>query len=153
MRRIAIFVMVLSIAGLCSSCATLLFRGSTEEISVNSDPPGATATLDNGETTVTPFSITVPRRSDVHFHFSKPGYESVDFSDDAEPQPQYFYPDLLVLFIPLVAETDAWTGAEFEHQESEVFVHLDSKEPVSAVTAGRSTASQSPTGADIGKGN
>jgi hypothetical protein len=152
MRKIALIVIALGIAGLCSACATLLFRGSTEEISVNSDPPGATTTLDDGETEVTPFSITVQRHDDVHFHFSKPGYKSVEVSDDAEPQTQYLFLDLLIPIPPLAPFIDTGTGAIFEHRRSQVFAHLDPKQPT-AGTVGGSTAAQSLTNPDPVKGN
>src|SRR4029077_13653431 len=66
-----------------SSCL-LLFQGTTEEIGVTSDPPGATVTLNNGETKVTPFTITVPREKDLQLHFSKVGYQSSDLVDNSQ---------------------------------------------------------------------
>jgi hypothetical protein len=49
-------------------------HGTTEEITINSDPPGATAALSDGRTGTTPFTITVPPNQDLQIHFSKAGY-------------------------------------------------------------------------------
>ncbi len=104
------------------SCA-LVSHGRTEEIAVTSDPPGATATLANGETHVTPFTITVPREQDLQFHFSKPGYQSADIIDDSRIEGGYLAADLLILFIGW--PVDGATGAYFEHQEPSIMVRLD----------------------------
>lgn len=62
MNRISVIVVATALLGTCS-CASLL-QGTTEQVTVTSDPPAATATLSNGETHVTPFTMTVPRQQD-----------------------------------------------------------------------------------------
>src|SRR5271163_4870548 len=105
-----------------SSCA-LLFQGTTEEINVASDPPGATVTLNDGETKVTPFSITVPRQKDLQFHFSKPGYQSADVADNSQVEFGYMTADFIPLMLPW--SIDAAAGAGFAHQQASVTAHLD----------------------------
>jgi hypothetical protein len=107
---------------LLSSCA-LITQGSTEEISVNSEPPGATVTLSSGETRVTPFSIVVPRKQDLQLHFSKPGYQSTDLSDDSRIEPGYVAAGMIPFMIPWAI--DASSGAGFAHQQTSVTGHLD----------------------------
>jgi hypothetical protein len=113
-------VLVVSSMWICS--CLLLFQGTTEDVNVASDPPGATVVLNDGETKVTPFSITVPREKDLQFHFSKHGYQSADVSDNSRVEPESF-----VDFFPLVLPwaVDASAGAGFEHQQTSVTVHLD----------------------------
>jgi hypothetical protein len=120
-RVAAVLVFALSSVGACS-CG-LLFQGTTEEINVASDPPGATVTLNDGETKVTPFSITAPREKDLQFHFSKPGYQSADVVDNTQVEPGYLVADTIPLLLPWAI--DASAGAGFAHQQTSVTAHLD----------------------------
>jgi hypothetical protein len=104
-----------------SSCL-LLFQGTTEEIQVTSEPPGATVTLNNGETRVTPFTMTVPRNRDLQLHFSKTGYQSIDLIDGSQVEPAIFV-DLFPLMLPWAI--DAGAGAGFAHQQTSLSAHLD----------------------------
>ena len=108
-------------AGVCS-CA-LIFQGTTEEINVASDPPGATVTVNDGETKVTPFSMTAPREKDLQFHFSKPGYQSADVADNSQVEGGLLIFDVIPLMIPW--SIDAAAGAGFAHQQTTVTAHLD----------------------------
>src|SRR5271163_2243745 len=105
-----------------SSCA-LLFQGTTEEINVASEPPGATVTLNDGGTKVTPFSITAPRQQDLQFHFNKPGYQSADVADNSKIEPGYMAADLFPFLLPW--SIDAASGAGYDHQQTTVTAHLD----------------------------
>ena len=113
---------VVACVGVCS-CA-LIFQGTTEEINVASDPPGATVTLNDGETKVTPFSMTAPREKDLQLHFTKPGYQSADLADNSQVEG-----GLLLIFdvIPLMIpwSIDAAEGAGFAHQQTTVTAHLE----------------------------
>jgi hypothetical protein len=119
-RVLGAFVAV-CLVSVCS-CA-LIFQGTTEEIDVASDPSGAAVTLNDGETKVTPFSITVPREKDLEFHFSKPGYQSADITDDSQVEPGYLAADIFPLMLPWAV--DASEGAGFAHQQTSVTAHLD----------------------------
>ena len=116
------FAFALASAAGISSCA-LLTQGTTEEINVSSEPPGATVTLNSGETKVTPFSIVVPREQDLQFHFSKPGYQSADVSDNSKVEAGYMAADIIPLMLPWAI--DASNGAGFAHQQTSVTAHLD----------------------------
>jgi hypothetical protein len=115
------FLFISSSLAVCS-CA-LILQGRTEKIAVNSDPPGALVTLSDGETKVTPFSITVPRNQDLQFHFSKPGYQSTDVSDNSQVEGAYGAVDIIPLMIPWAI--DGSTGAPYKHQQSSVTARLD----------------------------
>jgi hypothetical protein len=99
-----------------------LFQGTTEQIGVTSDPPGATVTLNNGETRVTPFTITVPREKDLQLHFSKDGYQSTDLVDNSQVEGLIIV-DVIPLMIPW--GIDASAGAGFAHQQTSLYAHLD----------------------------
>lgn len=114
-------MLALSSIAICS-CG-LIFQGTTETISVESDPPAATVTMDNGVTMTTPFTINVPREQDLNFHFSKPGYQSVNLSDNSRVEPLVLIVDTIPLMIPWAI--DAGTGAGFVHQRSFVRARLD----------------------------
>jgi hypothetical protein len=120
-RVLCALMFVAGVAGICS-CG-LIFQGTTEEINVMSEPAGATVTLNDGETKVTPFSMTVPREKDLQFHFSKPGYQSTDVTDDSQVEGGYMTLDLIPLLIPW--SIDAAAGAGFAHQQTTVVAHLD----------------------------
>ena len=121
----AIAILILCCAALMSSCA-LIFQGSTEEVSVQSDPPGATVTLNSGTTYTTPFTMTVNREQDLELHFAKPGYQSVDISDPSHVEAGYLMIDSIPLLIPWAV--DGSSGAGFEHQQAALRVHLDPNE-------------------------
>jgi len=120
MNRITVIVVAAALLGTCS-CASLL-HGTTEQVTVMSDPSGATATLSNGGTHVTPFTMAVPRQQDLQFHFSKPGYQSTDVADDSHIEGGYLAADF---FTFIGWPIDAATGAYFAHQQSTVIAHLE----------------------------
>ncbi|MGB8414464.1 MAG: hypothetical protein WCE23_16735 [Candidatus Binatus sp.] len=120
-RIAAALIFAVGSVGACS-CG-LLFQGTTEEINVASDPPGATVTLSDGETKVTPFSMTAPREKDLQFHFSKPGYQSADLSDNSRVEPGFLMADAIPFLLPWAI--DASAGAGFAHQQTSVTAHLD----------------------------
>lgn len=117
-------ILVLAVAastlGVCS--CMLLFQGTSEEVTVSSDPPGATVTLNNGETRVTPFTITVPRKQDLQLHFSRAGYQSADLVDGSQVEGMIVV-DIFPFMIPWAI--DASAGAGFAHQQTALYAHLD----------------------------
>jgi hypothetical protein len=76
LRLAFVFVAVLSTA-LFSGCATVT-RGTTEQITVQSEPSGAAVRLSNGFTGITPATFTVPRKGDLMVTVTKEGYETAD---------------------------------------------------------------------------
>ena len=133
LRAIAVAASAL---GLCS--CLLLFQGTTEQIGVASDPPGATVTLNNGETRVTPFTITVPREKDLQLHFSKAGYQSTDLVDNSQVEGLIIV-DVIPLMIPW--GIDASAGAGFAHQQTSLYAHLDPAAAAASDSPSRSATS------------
>jgi PEGA domain len=123
--------------GVCS--CMLLFQGTSEEVTVTSEPPGATVTLNNGETRVTPFTITVPRKQDLQLHFSKAGYQSADLVDGSQVEGLIVI-DVIPLMIPWAV--DASAGAGFAHQQTALYAHLD---PVAGAGGDAQSISDAPS--------
>ena len=134
-------VLLVAICTMSASCA-LIFQGSTEEITVTSEPPGATVTLNTGETKTTPFTMTVPRNQDLQLHFQKAGYQPVNIADNSRVEPIAIIVDGIPLMIPWAV--DASAGAGYEHQQSTVAAHLTPETGASPTNASDSGAT-SPT--------
>jgi hypothetical protein len=120
-----------------SSCATL-FQGTHEEIMVESDPPGAQVSVNDGRNGTTPYSMKVGRDDDVNIHVSKPGYSSTDISDESHMEWGYFISDFF--FTGLIGlAVDGLDGAMFYHNQTMVSAHL---EPIYAQSDQSSAASR-----------
>jgi len=61
-----------AIASLCASCATIT-RGTSEQIQIVSDPPGAEARTSMGFVCVTPCTLQAGRKDEFTVTVSKPG--------------------------------------------------------------------------------
>jgi len=77
MKQARAFALLAVVALFSSGCATIT-RGSTEVLVIDTDPPGAAATLSSGHNCKTPCSIELKRKNNVHVKIEKEGYESVD---------------------------------------------------------------------------
>jgi hypothetical protein len=117
----------------------LLFQGTSEEVTVTSEPPGATVTLNNGETRVTPFTITVPRKQDLQLHFSKAGYQSADLVDGSQVEGLTVV-DVIPLMLPWAVDVSA--GAGFAHQQTALYARLD---PVAGASGDAQSVSDTPS--------
>jgi len=105
------------------SCATL-FQGTNEEIAITSHPSGAAATISDGRSGLTPFSIHTKRSEDIQVHFSKPGYQAYDVSDVSHAQWGYVVSD--IFFTGLIGlGVDGMDGAMFYHSQQMVSAHLE----------------------------
>lgn len=67
---------VVLVLALLSGCATIT-RGTSESFVIETDPPGAAATLTNGMSCTTPCSLKVKRRGDFVVTLEREGYEPV----------------------------------------------------------------------------
>jgi hypothetical protein len=121
-RTICISLCFSVIVFTCTSCATL-FEGTTEEIQLASDPSGATATINDGASGTTPYSLEQYRNRDLQIHFSKPGYQSQEISDTSHVQWGYLVSD--IFFTGLIGlAVDGLDGAMFAHSQQMVAAHL-----------------------------
>ena len=105
---------------------------------VESDPPGAQVSVNDGRNGTTPYSMKVGRDDDVNIHVSKPGYSSTDISDESHMEWGYFISDFF--FTGLIGlAVDGLDGAMFYHNQTMVSAHL---EPIYAQSDQSSAASR-----------
>ena len=82
MKKLAIYI--LAVCSLIStSCATLL-KGTKDEITVVSDPPGAEVTANQSQEGATPVTFIVPSKEDLNISVTKAGYQEEDLQDPAK---------------------------------------------------------------------
>lgn len=112
-----------------SGCATML-KGTTDQITVISDPPGAQVTSNSSPVGVTPVSFTVPSKDDLNLQVSKPGYESANMQNQATFRWGYEIWAFLAYIIPGIV--DCADGAAWGHDNLVMTTHL---EPVAAASA------------------
>ena len=116
MRR---FVAAGLLGGALSGCATLL-TGTTESVSINTDPLGAKVELSNGSTCVTPCNIAVPKKGTLQVTLRKEGCRTYTTA---------LIPTISGTGIVLGGLIDYGTGAVYHHQPNPLFVHLDCEAP------------------------
>ncbi len=63
------------VAMMTTGCATVVHLGSNEELSVSSEPSGATVVIDGTERGVTPLATKVERKKDHAVVLTKEGFE------------------------------------------------------------------------------
>jgi len=80
--KFAPLILLTAVSSLCG-CATLT-RGTTENLSIQTEPAGATATLSSGHMCKTPCVIELKRKNNVHVKLEKSGYETVDTDVNSE---------------------------------------------------------------------
>ena len=111
--RIALFLSVTSL--LLAGCATMI-RGTEEQISVNTNPPGAKLEFSNGQSCETPCSIKAKRNQSLQITISK---------DDCGTQTATMIPTLGGSGVILGGLVDYGTGAVYDLQPNPLTVTLD----------------------------
>ncbi len=71
MNRTIAAAAVLTLA--LSGCIATTFRGTEEDLAVNTEPPGAAVQISDGETCTSPCSVRLPRNRAVEVKASKDG--------------------------------------------------------------------------------
>jgi hypothetical protein len=110
-----------AIASLCASCATVT-RGTTEQIQIVSDPPGAEARTSMGFVCTTPCTLQAGRKDEFTVTFSKPGYQPAEVTVTTKVNPgggAAFAGNVLVGGLVGMA-ADASTGAGLDHYPNPV---------------------------------
>ena len=131
MKKFVTVSIFISTIVLVSGCATVI-RGSSEDISINSQPSGAAVRLSTGQTCNTPCTLDVARKGDVTANFSKEGYESfetaIPSSIDGGALAGFTF--LNLLFIPIINDiVDYNARANYSRKPNPVGVTLvESKE-------------------------
>ena len=107
-----------------SGCATIM-NGTTQSISVSSDPEGANAKSDNGEICSTPCSLVLPRNNSHLITIEKEGYDP-EKARITSGLSGWFWGNLLFWGL-LVAVVDLISGSGFALSPGNVSVSLQKK--------------------------
>jgi hypothetical protein len=124
--RIVGIVALCAVAGGCASVT----RGTTENLTIVSTPPGAEATvsgLDNPTACVTPCTVVVKRNADVSVSFAKEGYEPqvVQLTKEIPAAGAAGFAGNVIVGGLVGMGVDAVTGAATDHKPNPVEVTLE----------------------------
>jgi hypothetical protein len=133
---------VLAIVAVCATlggCASVT-RGTTENISISSTPPGAQAEvtgLDNPTACVTPCVVVAKRNAEISVTVSKEGYESqtVALTKEVVGAGAAGFAGNVLLGGVIGAGVDAYNGAAMDHKPNPVTVTLEPAAPHHPVPA------------------
>jgi hypothetical protein len=125
-------VFAMAALGLLAGCASIT-RGTTDQVQILSEPPGANVQTSLGHACLTPCLLSIPRKDVFTVSFSKPGFHPVQFAVVKRVPPEGaagFAGNILIGgVVGMVA--DATTGAAYDHCPNPVAVRLTpSREPV-----------------------
>jgi hypothetical protein len=119
---------MLSIA-LMSGCATII-TGSSQEMSFQSSPDGATVTVDGRIIGKTPTTVRLDKKSGQSVIFTKDGYEPLTMQLATRMQPWFF--GNIVIGGLLGSTTDGVSGAIHEYSPNQYMVTLQPQKLESA---------------------
>jgi PEGA domain len=115
-----------------SSCATML-KGTSDEITVVSDPSGAEVSVNDADKGPTPLTFTVPSKQDVNVTVAKAGYQPENLQDPVSFRWGYEAWAFLAYIIPMVV--DLSDGAAWGHDHLTMTAHLEpNSQPASAAS-------------------
>lgn len=119
MSKVGISIVIALLSMGLSSCATMI-RGTEQQLSIDSQPLGAKATLSNGQSCITPCSMKLKRDQSVLITYSKPGCKSAQLS---------VYPTLAGAGVIMGGLIDYGTGAVYNLTPNPATVLLDCNYP------------------------
>jgi hypothetical protein len=125
MSKLIRAIAAIGIALPCASCATIT-RGTSEQLQILSEPPGAEARTSMGYVCTTPCTFSVGRKDEFVVTISKPGYETVEVAVTTKVNPggtAAFAGNVLIGGVVGMA-ADASTGAGLDHFPNPVEVEL-----------------------------
>lgn len=124
----------MALATLCANCATVT-RGTTSQVQIYSEPPGADVATSLGHRCTTPCTLTIDRKSEFTVSMSKDGFKPVQMpvrTQIAGSGAAGFAGNILLGgVVGMVA--DAATGATLEHAPNPVSANL---QPLAPLTRG-----------------
>ncbi len=136
-------VELLALVTVASGCGTFVY-GSTEQIPIVSDPPGAAVTVDANSVGDTPLTVTLSRKNEHKIRVEKSGYIPYETTTETTPNtralwidyiPSTILPPLLILF----GFGDYGTGATYKIVPDRVDAHL-----VAAASASSTSSNAQP---------
>ncbi|MFB0564503.1 MAG: PEGA domain-containing protein [Candidatus Aminicenantaceae bacterium] len=121
MKKSISILIIFSLFLLSTSCATL-FKGTTEEVNLNSNPVGAEIWIDGKLMGKTPIAFTLESKKTYVIEFRLPGYEPRTVNLTHHIGAGWIILDVLGGLIPVVI--DAVTGAWYSFDEKNVNIQL-----------------------------
>lgn len=115
---------------LCAGCATVT-RGTTEQVQIISEPPGADARTSLGHQCETPCTITVSRKDEFNVSVMKDGFEraQVPVIVEVAGSGGAAFAGNILLGGVIGMGADAATGAAYSHTPNPVSVVLRPEPP------------------------
>lgn len=114
MKHIIHFTSCILLSFTLASCATM-FRGTTQQISINTEPTGAHVQLSNGKSCTTPCNTVAKRNESLLVTITKEGYQTHTAS---------MVPSIAGAGILLGGVIDYGTGAVYDLQPNPLHVTL-----------------------------
>ena len=128
--------------GITSGCATIVHLGGSEELTVNSEPSGATVEVDGAERGVTPMSVKVERKQPHKVTVKKEGYEDSQTSVDSKLS---LWVAGNILFGGVVGLlVDVLSGGGYTLEPSELAVNLQASNGIPTEAGSVSSLNPSP---------
>ena len=132
----------------CIGCASIS-RGTTENISISSTPPGATAELsglDNPTSCVTPCVVVVKRSAEITVTVNKEGYEPhvIPLTKEIAGSGAAGFAGNVLVGGLVGMGVDAATGAAQDHKPNPVIVTLNPAKPAPQPRAAKPRTSKRP---------
>jgi hypothetical protein len=145
MRILFAAVAMTGLALTLAGCTTIT-RGTTSQVQIQSEPPGALAQTSTGFSCTTPCTITVPRKDEFSVVFSKAGYreETVDVKTQIAGAGAAGFAGNIILGGIIGMGADAATGATLEHVPNPVSVTLVPVQGPSAPAKPKRTRPEGP---------
>ena len=111
-------------------CATL-FKGTNEEISINSDPQRAQIFINGDLYGETPISVQLESKKTYTIEFKKEGFQTKTFQLNNHVGAGWIVLDVLGGLVPVIV--DAATGAWYHLDQKNVNMILEKQQPVSII--------------------
>jgi len=123
----AVRVSVVGVAFLASSCATIVGGGGKQQVTFQSEPVGATVTVQGKVMGTTPLTVTVPRAKNMAVVIEKEGYKP--FTTQLSTRLNGWFWGNIVIGGLLGSTTDGASGAIHEYSPDQYFVTLVATAP------------------------
>jgi len=118
-----------------------MLKGTSEEVTVVSDPNGADVIVNEQKQGTTPVTVNVPSKEDLNITVAKAGYQPQDLQDPTSIRWGYETWAFLEFVIPMVV--DLSDGAAWGHDHLTMTAHLEKNQAIPAASASE-TAPASP---------
>lgn len=119
------FLVVLAVTGLLAAglwgCATIV-SGTTQEMTFQSEPPGAVVKVDGRPLGKTPMTIQLDRMSSQSLTFELEGYKTITMPLTTTLEP-WFWGNILIGGL-IGSTTDGVSGAVYEYSPSQYYVSM-----------------------------